>query len=41
MRCWNLCAREAIKKIIEEHNSYEIEFQAPDHYYMNLPVDAI
>lgn len=36
-----MCAREAMRKIYKESTSYPIEFQLPDHIYMNLPVDAI
>lgn len=39
--CWNMCAREAMRKIYREKDSYSPEFQYPDHIYMNLPVDAI
>lgn len=30
-----------MKKIYREKDTYEKEFQHPDHIYMNLPVDAI
>ena len=36
-----MCEREAVKKIYKEHTEYEPAFQSPDHFYMNLPVDAI
>jgi tRNA (guanine37-N1)-methyltransferase len=39
--CWNLCAREAVRKIIRERLSFREGFQVPNHFYMNLPVDAI
>ena len=41
IKCWNMCAREAMKKIYREKYTYEKSFQYPDHIYMNLPVDAI
>lgn len=41
MLCWNMCAREAMRKIYSENASLPLEFQHPDHIYMNLPVDAI
>ena len=39
--CLNMCAREAMKKLYAEQKSFPLEFQEPDHIYMNLPVDAI
>ena len=39
--CWNMCAREAMRKIYREKDGYEPQFRLPDHIYMNLPVDAI
>jgi len=41
VKCWNMCAREAVKKIYTERQTFEENFQNPDHFYMNLPVDAI
>ena len=41
IKCWNMCAREAMRKIYKEKDAYEKEFREPDHIYMNLPVDAI
>ena len=39
--CWNMCAREAMKKLYAEKSNLPIDFRSPDHIYMNLPVDAI
>lgn len=30
-----------MRKIYKESSSFPLEFQLPDHIYMNLPVDAI
>ncbi len=41
VKCFNLCAREAMRVYYKDHLTYDKEFQTPNHIYMNLPVDAI
>lgn len=39
--CWNMCAREAMRKLYADKEHMGKHFSEPDHIYMNLPVDAI